>query len=159
LADIITIGRIAQNINEKSHIKSGSPNSSIHRTFQAVFEMPVAQFNHNLIKIGKRKYRNPIYLAREWREALNNGEYASPADLSRHLKVSRARVTQILNLLRLTPEVIKQISSLGDPMRRPMVFERRLRPLLFLSPKEQTARMEIMLSKSKATQERRFGSS
>lgn len=113
-----------------------SPNGSIHRTFRATFEMPDAPFNHNLIKTGGRQYRNPIFLAREWRKALDNGEYASPAALAHHLKVSRARVTQILNLLKLSPEVIEMISSLGDPLRSPIVAERRLR-LLLAQPSEQ----------------------
>jgi len=112
--------------------KSGSPNGSIHRTFRAVFEMPVAPFNHNLIKIGKRQYRNPVYLAREWRCALDNGEYASLAALARHLRVSRARITQIMNLLKLSPETINKIASLGDPMTKPFVTERHLRTLLSL---------------------------
>ena len=29
--------------------------------------MPTAQFNHNLVRICKRHYRNPIYLAKGWR--------------------------------------------------------------------------------------------
>ena len=62
--------------------------------------MPVTLSNHNLIKIGKGKYRNPIFLAREWRRSLDNGEYVSPAALARHVNVSRARVTQIMNLLK-----------------------------------------------------------
>ena len=74
-------------------IGGGSPNGLKDRTFRATFEMPVTKYNHNLIKICKRKYRNPIYLAREWRRDLDNGEYASPAALARHLKVSKARVT------------------------------------------------------------------
>jgi len=125
-------------------MKLGSPNGSIHRTFRAVFEMSVTPFNHNLIKIGKRQYRNPIYLAREWREALNNGEYASPAALARHLKVSRARVTQILNLLKLSPEVVEMISSLGDPLGSSFVSERTLRPLLSLTAEQQRDKVKIM---------------
>jgi hypothetical protein len=111
--------------------------------------MPVVPFNHNLIKIGKRQYRNPIYLAREWRTALNTGEFASPAALSRHFEVSRARVTQIMNLLHLSPEVIEKISSLGDPISSPIVTERELRPLLGLSPEQQKAQVEVMLSTDK----------
>jgi hypothetical protein len=107
--------------------------------------MPVATFNHNLIKIGKRQYRNPVYLAREWRKALGTGEYASPAALAHHLKVSRARVTQVLNLLKLSPEVIETISLLGDPLRSPIVAERRLRTLLALSSEQQKTQLEIML--------------
>ena len=95
--------------------------------------MPVTPFNHNLIKIGKRQYRNPIYLAKEWRRDLDNGVFASPAELAHHLKVSRARVTQILNLLKLAPEVIERVSSLGDPIISPVVAEKKLRPLLALT--------------------------
>ena len=125
----------------------GSPKGLKGRTFRAIFEMPVVPFNHNLIKISKRQYRNPIYLAKEWRKALDNSEYKSPADLSRRLKVSRARVTQILNLLKLTPEVITMVSSLGDPLTRPVVVEKRLRPLVKLTAEQQKAQIEIITSK------------
>jgi hypothetical protein len=108
--------------------------------------MPVVPFNHNLIKIGKRQYRNPIYLAKEWRRALDNGEYASPAALARHLKVSRARVTQIMNLLRLSPEVIEMISALGDSTGNHIVAERKLRSLLSLSFEKERAQAKIILS-------------
>lgn len=126
----------------------GSPNGSIHRTFRAIFEMPVIQSNHNLIKVGKRRYRNPIYLAREWQRLLKSGERSSPAALSRYLQVSRARVTQIMNLLLLSPEVKDMISSLGDPLRMPAVSERRLRPLLALPPDQQKIQVKLMLSKA-----------
>jgi hypothetical protein len=43
-------------------------------------------------------YRNPVILAQEWEKALAEGRYASSADLSRRIGVSRARVTQILRL-------------------------------------------------------------
>lgn len=75
-------------------------------SFWIVFEMPIVPFDHNLIKIGKRQYRNQICLAREWRRAIDDGEYTSLAALARSLKISGARVTQIMNLLRLSPEVI-----------------------------------------------------
>jgi hypothetical protein len=109
--------------------------------------MPVVPFNHNLIKIGKRQYRNPIYLAQEWRGALKNNKYASPAALARSLKISRARVTQVLNLLQLSLEVVEMISSLGDPLGSPIISERRLRPLLALNAEQQKAQLEIILSK------------
>ena len=108
---------------------SGTP-ADLLWNMQAVFEMPVIAFNHNLIKIGKRQYRNPIVLAKEWRKALDNGEYASPAALARELKVSRARVTQILNLLKLPKIIIEKVSAIGDPLPKPIVTERSLRQLL-----------------------------
>lgn len=125
--------------------KIGSPNRSIHRTFRATFEMPVIQANQNLIKVGKRRYRNPVYLAREWQRLLKNGECSSPAALSRYLQVSRARVTQVLNLLQLSPEVVEMISSLGDPLGSPVIVERRLRPLLMLNAEQQKKQVGIML--------------
>ena len=128
-------------------VESGSPNRSIHRTFRAIFELPVTQIKHNLINIGKRTYRNPIHLAKEWRRALDHGEYSSAAALARYLNVSRARVTQILNLLRLSSEVIEMISSLGDPIGYPIVTERKLRPLMGLPIKQQIAQAKIILSK------------
>jgi hypothetical protein len=107
--------------------------------------MPVAPFNHNLIKIGKRQYRNPICLAQEWREALDNNKYASPAALARSLKISRARVTQIMNLLCLSPEAITLISSLGDPLRKPVITERKLRQLSGMAPEKQVEQLKIIL--------------
>jgi hypothetical protein len=127
--------------------EAGSPNGLKGRTFRAIFEMPTAPFNHNLIRIGKRQYRNPIFLAIEWRKVLDDGKFASLAELSRDLKVSRARVTQILNLLKLTPEVIEMISSLGDPITSPIIPERRLRPLLSLNAEKQAKHLRILLSK------------
>ncbi len=109
--------------------------------------MPAASFKHNLIKIGKRQYRNPIYLAREWRRLLDSGKYSSPASLSRHLQVSRARVTQIMNLLQLSPEAKDMISSLGDPVNTHFVSERRLRPLLKLALDQQKDQVQLMISK------------
>ena len=109
--------------------------------------MPIARFTNNLIKMGKNQYRNPIYLAKEWRKALDHGEYSSAAALARYLNVSRARVTQILNLLRLSSEVIEMISSLGDPLGYPIVTERKLRPLMGLPIKQQIAQAKIILSK------------
>ena len=129
-AEVLSIGKL------------GSPNGSIHRTFRATFDMPVAPFNHSLIKVDKRQYRNPIWLARGWRRALDDGDYTSAAAIARHLKVSRTRVTQLLNLLKLTPEVIEMIFSLGDPLRHPIVTERKLRPLHI---KQQTEQVKIML--------------
>ena len=109
--------------------------------------MPTTPFNHNLIRIGKRQYRNPIYLAREWRKVLDEGKFTSLAELSRDLKVSRARVTQILNLLKLAPDVAENISSLGDPLINPIISERRLRPLLALNAEQQKSLVEAMLVK------------
>lgn len=127
---------------------TGSPNGLIDRTFRAIFQMPVIQPNHNLIKIRKRQYRNPVRLAQQWQRAIRLEEYSSPAALAYHLGVSRARVTQIMNLLKLSQEVIDIICSLGDPISSPVVSEKRLRLLLALTAEEQKRQLTIMLSKA-----------
>lgn|GEM_PF-5469834 len=52
--------------------------------------------------------------------------------LARRLEGTRARVTQVLGLLDLAPQVVHAIAALGDPLPRPIVSERMLRPLLTL---------------------------
>lgn len=88
--------------------------------------------------------RNPIALAREWQDALNLGMRLSRADLARKLGVTRARVTQVLALLDLAPEVVHAIKELGDPLSRPIVSERMLRPLLKLPIDRQMARLQAI---------------
>ena len=84
-----------------------------------------------------RRYRNPIVVAQEWQRRLDNGECASRADLAHKLGVNRARVTQVLGLLDLAPEVCIAVAGLGDPLSDPVVTERSLRPLLKLPAEEQ----------------------
>ena len=94
---------------------------------------------------GPRLYRNPIILAQRWQKAIENGDCSSPADLARNLGVSRPRVTQVLRLLSLTPEVLKVIAILGDPLPSAIVTERRLRPIVNLPSEEQRLRVETIL--------------
>ena len=68
---------------------------------------------------------------------LATGQHTSRADLARKLGVSRARVTQILGLLALAPEVVQALVALGDPLPKPVVTERSLRSILQLPIKEQ----------------------
>jgi len=92
--------------------------------------MPKITKNQLLTKICKHQYRNPIFLAREWQKNLSEGKYSSRADLSKNLGISRVRVTQILNLLKLPKDIIENVASMGDPLLKPVVTERGLRELL-----------------------------
>jgi hypothetical protein len=89
-----------------------------------------------------RSWRNPIALAREWQLALSDGKCSSRADLARELGLTRARVTQVLGLLDLAPDVVHAIAELGDPLPRPIVTERMLRPLLKLPIDAQMAGLQ-----------------
>jgi len=56
----------------------------------------------------------------------------SGANLARRLGISRARISQVLRLLDLTPEAVETIAALGDPLPMPIVTERSLRVLIGL---------------------------
>jgi len=64
-----------------------------------------------------------------WRALLDSGEASSQADIARREGVTRARVTQVLGLLRLAPEIQERILALPPTAERPSVSERILRPL------------------------------
>ena len=49
------------------------------------------------------------------------------ADLARKLGISRARITQMLNLLKLPEELKEEIEAMGDHWVRILVSERMLR--------------------------------
>ena len=54
-------------------------------------------------------------------------EELSRAELARKLGLSRARVTQMLNLLKLPDSIISEIEKMGDHWIRQLVTERQLR--------------------------------
>ncbi len=91
-----------------------------------------------------RTYRNPIFLAREWKKALETRKYPSQAALARELGVSRVRVIQVLRLLRLAPEILEKVADLGDPLTSPIVTERKLRPIVNLSEQAQKLRLKVL---------------
>ena len=51
----------------------------------------------------------------------------SQAELARKLDFSRARITQMLNLLKLPDELIVEVEEMGDYWKRQLVTERQLR--------------------------------
>lgn len=79
---------------------------------------------------------------------MDGRECSSAAELARKLEVSRARVSQILGLLQLSPEVVDKIVALGDPLPRPFITERKLRRISGLPPREQMQWIKADLSAS-----------
>ena len=81
---------------------------------------------------------NPVKHALVLKDLLENGTYASQADLAEHLGLSRSRVTQTLNLLKLAPEILDALLNLSDDQFH-LFSERRLRPFTQIaSHKRQT---------------------
>ena len=86
--------------------------------------------SYNQIKRKPKKtFRNPIILTREM-ALMMEMEELSRADLARKLGLSRARVTQMLNLLKLPDSLISEIEEMGDYWIRQLVTERSLRNLI-----------------------------
>jgi len=65
----------------------------------------------------------------EWQALLESGTIASQADIARREGVTRARVTRIMGLLRLAPEIRGKILALPDDFHSSSVTERILRPI------------------------------
>ncbi|MCL5884366.1 MAG: hypothetical protein M1377_03300 [Deltaproteobacteria bacterium] len=65
----------------------------------------------------------------EWRRQLDAGEVRNQAEIARREGITRARVTQIMGMLRLAPEIREYILSLPAPIHRPPVTERWIRPI------------------------------
>jgi hypothetical protein len=61
---------------------------------------------------------------------IDSGEVKNQAELARIKGISRARVTQILNLLKLNKDVMRQIEQIGDPMDKKVISERELRKII-----------------------------
>ena len=64
----------------------------------------------------------------EWKDLIESGKFASQAEIARQEGITRARVTQIMGLLRLAPEIQGKILALPDNFHRSSVTERILRP-------------------------------
>jgi DNA-binding MarR family transcriptional regulator len=92
-------------------------------------------------------------MAQVWQQALDNRDQASPADLARQLAISRARVTQVLHLLKLAPEVVRTIAALGDPLPSRIIIERTLRSIVHRSTDEQRQEISRILAKSRQMSE------
>ena len=125
----------------KGLLLSGSPDWNIDRTFTAVFN-----FQYKITQALKNKpvYRNPIYLAKEYRKMLNSGKVKNQAELAKMKSVSRARVTQILNLLKLNSSIIQELERFGDPLKLNIIPERMLRLYSNKSSKKQIEFFNIL---------------
>ncbi len=75
---------------------------------------------------------------------IDNGQVKNQSDLARKLGISRVRVHQMLNLLKLNPLIIQELEKLGDPLKSRIITERMLRPYINKSSKEQKVLLNIL---------------
>ena len=81
-----------------------------------------------------RKPRTPrvvelLRKALEWKALIESGEAANQADIARRERISRARVTQVMRLLRLAPEIQQHVLAIPDMVHKPEITEHVLRPI------------------------------
>jgi ParB-like chromosome segregation protein Spo0J len=88
--------------------------------------MPIQLTVRHLIPKPIKTSRNPLLYARELRDWML-AEGINRAELARRLGVSRARVTQWLDLLELPERVLREAEALGDCWDRQVVTEREMR--------------------------------
>jgi len=97
-----------------------------------------------------RKPRTPrvvelLRMAREWQRQLDAGKVENQAAIARREGITRARVTQIMALLRLAPEIQEHILAMPETIGRPEISERALRPLARIEdPEHQLARFRSL---------------
>ncbi|MCL5884613.1 MAG: hypothetical protein M1377_04610 [Deltaproteobacteria bacterium] len=65
----------------------------------------------------------------EWRRQHDAGEVRNQAEIARREGITRARVTQVMGMLRLAPEIQEKILALPDNLHCRPVTERTLRPV------------------------------
>jgi len=75
---------------------------------------------------------------------IESGQAKNESDLARKIGVSRVRVCQYVRLLGLDNSVIKAIEQLGNPLHKRVITERRLRPYLRKTPKEQEKILKLL---------------
>jgi len=117
----------------------GSPSGLVTRTFSFTVTLETKPKPKTP---QRRKYRNPIHLAKEYKRLIDSGEARNESDLARQIGTSRVTVNHFVTLLKLTPEVIKAVEALGDPMPKRYITERHLRSIVKLPSKRQRAIIE-----------------
>ena len=65
----------------------------------------------------------------EWQALLESVKIANQTDIARREGITRARVTQVMGMLRLAPEIQEHVLSMPDAASRPLISERMLRPI------------------------------
>lgn len=79
-----------------------------------------------------RIHENPILEAKRYERLLSDPFINSQADVARELGITRARVSQIMGLLKLPEEIQRVLLGLNDQRAIRFFSERRLRSLLMM---------------------------
>ena len=82
----------------------------------------------------------------EWRRQLDSGKVANQAEIARCEGITRARVTQVLGLLRLTPGIRERIRRLLGTTHAALISERALRPMTRQTSEQQVKAFDELVT-------------
>ena len=89
---------------------------------------------------SKPRKLHPLVIACRSKDLLDTGVVNSKAELARRMGMSRARVTQLLNLLKLPSSIVDYLANCADPAIISYFTERRLRPMTMAADKAEVLR-------------------
>jgi len=85
---------------------------------------------------NKPARRHPYHQARLWCQEIESDSHITQANIASREGISRARVTQVMNLLQLPAEIQKELQCPPAPLEIHSFSERRLRGLLSCDNRE-----------------------
>jgi len=68
----------------------------------------------------------------EWQALLASGQAKNQSEIARREGISRVRVTQVMWMLRLAPEIQERVLAMPETLHRSAISERALRPIAHL---------------------------
>ncbi len=105
----------------------------------------------------KKTYECPLHEARRYERLLSDPFIDSQADIARELGITRARVCQMMGLLKLPEEIQRVLLGLDDQKAIRYFSERRLRPLLMIPDQARQIReFKQMLEKVQPISQKRI---
>jgi len=111
--------------------------ASENRACTIVVPFPIRERRQRFKRFGPPRVTRLLVQAEQFQRLLDPGEVASRAALARRFRLTRAQVTQILNLLKLCPEIQHHVRSLDSDTPERLVTEARLRKVSQLSHEDQ----------------------
>ena len=84
--------------------------------------------------------------ALEWQGLIESGEVRNQAEIARQEGITRARVIQVMAVLRLAPEIQERILAMPESVGRPAISERVLRQITQLDHGEQRVAVSALLN-------------
>ena len=92
--------------------------------------------------------KNAVHLALELKDMLDRGVVNNQSELAERIGFNRARISQILNLLKLPEDVVEDLAQMEEPYELHFFTERRLRHIAKLkNPLRQRQGIRILKEK------------